>query len=251
MWMSKWLVQARRATAVWGSLKNNCNVRMRPLMPAPPTHTHPFPRLHWVCSLKSAKYYQSEDGQVWLTRRKRLAPFPLCSRSKPQHQISSRRWWGWSGFTAVGSSGAEMRPHATLPLPSLTSTAPALGHPTGWLLPRGDQEKGHGIRLMLGRKVSCWGLPGARALSGIRRPGRPAVPGTQREPWCPAAATSKHRAAGSTALWDTVPGTATTGQSVCVKVACLFVRGKYSLPFPLLPVLKWPQKNHPNHNGKP
>lgn len=183
--MSKWLVQARGVTAVWGRLKNDCDVRMRLLMPAPPTHAHPFRRLHFICSLKSAKHHPSEDGKVRLTYHERLAPCHLCSRRNPPYQISSRGRWSWSGLTCLGSSAAEKRRCDMLscvcwmPLPAsptqvtsallpLTSMALALRHPMGWLLPHGDQEKGHDHRPTLDsasalrvphRKTSLRGLP--------------------------------------------------------------------------------------------
>lgn len=277
--MSKWLVQARRATAVWGRLKSYCSVRMGSLVPAPPTHAHPFPRLHRVCCLKSAKHYQSGDGNVGLTHRERLVPLPLRSGSNPQHQISSRGQWSWRGFTHSRRSGAETRPRGILPptscvppsasptqrattLLALTSTALVPGHPTGWLLPRSDKEKGQDMSPVPGRasaltgpcrRSASRGLPGARVVSGKHRPRWPAVCGTQRTLRRRATATSS-----PTLLWGLPWGTARPAggfrYSVRGKAGCVFLRGKHSLPFPLLPVLKWQahtQKNHPNHNGKP
>lgn len=255
--MSKWLVQARGATAAWGRLKSYCNVRMGSLLPAPPTHAHPFPRLHCVCCLQSAKHYQSGDGNAGLAHRERLAPFPLRRGSNPQHQIPSGGRWSWRGFTHSHCSGAETRPRDRLPHTSrvppsasptqrpstllvLTSTALVPGHPTGWLLPHSDKEKGHdispvpvraGVPTGPCRKISTWGLPGARAASGKHRPRWPAVCGTRRTLRRRAAATSS-----PTLLWGLPCGTARPaggfGYSVRGKAGCLLLRGKHSLPSP-------------------
>lgn len=94
--MSKWLREARRVAAGWGDCRTAAALGCDLSCQLPPL-THPLPRLHCVCSVKSARYYKSEDGKAWLTHHERLSPVPLRSGSNAQHRTWLTEAAAWGG----------------------------------------------------------------------------------------------------------------------------------------------------------
>lgn len=237
LWMSKRLVQARGATAVWGRLKNDCDIRMPRLMPAPPTHT-PFSKtaLRMLSQISPTPPAGRQARHAWRAASGWLASLGTGRSAQPAPE---------RGGAAHAQAAAAHTPHRpahtprtqTPHTPRIPRTDPAHTHPAhthparlrhspaSQPQPRSLRCTGTacGLSAAQGDTGKGWHRPTASASERSRRWPHQESPDWDGQPvWHSERA--ECRAGARATLW---------GMPACQsgKVGCLFLRGECSLPF--------------------